>query len=143
MTRTILFLAIAVILFSVAAGGSWYLQYQQTKDSELTKNTDEKTSKTSGAASKKSGTEPSPSRPLVRPPTAQESQRMSQLVATLQQQQESLKNREQLVVTREKQMNILHDEVKKEHKKLETVRKEIHAELVLLQEKLDQLEKRA
>jgi flagellar motility protein MotE (MotC chaperone) len=39
-------------------------------------------------------------------------------------------------------MDILHDNIKKEQKKLEITRKEIQAELVLVQEKLDQLEKR-
>ncbi len=42
---------------------------------------------------------------------------------------------------REKQMDIIHLKIKDEQKKLDTVRKEIQAELVLVQEKLDQLGK--
>ena len=44
---------------------------------------------------------------------------------------------------REKQLDTIHDEIKREHKKLEGVRKEIEAELQVVMEKLELLEARS
>jgi flagellar motility protein MotE (MotC chaperone) len=43
---------------------------------------------------------------------------------------------------REKQLDLIHDDIKKDQKKLDAVRKEVEGELQLVQEKLDLLEKR-
>ena len=47
------------------------------------------------------------------------------------------------MTTREKQLDLIHDEIKKEHKKLESVRKQVDTELQIVQEKLDLLEKKS
>ena len=141
MTRMILFLSIAIVLFSLAASASWYLQSKQTKDIDTPKVTEEKSTKPPANVTAKS--DASPLRPLIRPPSSHEADRITQMAATLQQQQESLKTREQQLIVREKQIGLIHEEVKKEQKKLDAVRKEIQAELQIVQEKLELLEKRA
>jgi flagellar motility protein MotE (MotC chaperone) len=139
MSRSLKVLSVGVILFSVAASASWYLQWQQPRNEE------EKSAKPAPAnpRAKADAPETAAPRPLARPAPSPEADRFTQLAAALQGQQESLRNREQHVVVREKQMNLIHDEIKKEHKKLDLVRKDIEGELALVQEKLDLLERRA
>ncbi len=62
---------------------------------------------------------------------------------TLQVQQESLRGREKHIADREKQLELIHEEIKQDQKKLDAVRKDIEAEMQLVQEKLELLEKRA
>jgi flagellar motility protein MotE (MotC chaperone) len=144
MSRMIKFLSIAVILFSVAAGASWYFQYSQHGDEEPSKTTDEKpNAKAKAAPGKGAAPEASSNRSLPRPPMSPEVDKIAKTAAALQQQQESLKAREQQLVVREKQLDTIHDEIKKEHKKLDSVRKEIEGELAVVMEKLDLLEKRS
>jgi flagellar motility protein MotE (MotC chaperone) len=136
------YLSIAVILFSLAASASWYLQNKQHTEPELPKSAEEKTPKAT-VQTKANNTDATPIRPLVRPPISGDADRLAQFSSTLQQQQEAIKAREQHVVTREKQMDLIHVEIKKEQKKLDGVRKEIQTELALVQEKLELLEKRS
>src|SRR5437016_5831189 len=128
MSRMIVLLSVVIVLFAVAAGGSWYLQNQQAKDPELSR-ADEKSGKGGAAASggkDKTSGEASLSRPVIRTAaTPPETERLAQLAAAVQQQQESLKAREKLVAGREKQMDIHHDQIKLEQKKLEGLRKDI------------------
>lgn len=146
MSRMIKFLSIAVILFSVAAGASWYLQYLQHADEEPAKVAEEKVSakgKSAARAGKAVPAEPIANRSIPRPAGSPELDRLAKTAATLQQQQDFVKAREQQLVVREKQLDMIHDEIKKEHKKLDSVRKEIEGELQVVQEKLDLLEKRS
>lgn len=144
MSRMITFLSIAVILFSVAAGASWYLQFAQHDGEEQTKPAaEEKTSKAKPAPAKGTVAESGANRSLPRPPASPELDKIAKTAAALQQQQESLKAREQQIVVREKQLDTIHDQIKKEHKKLDGVRKEIEGELAVVMEKLELLEKRS
>ncbi len=144
MSRMIKFLSIAVILFSVAAGASWYLQNSQHQDEEPTKSTDEKANaKAKSPPGKNGAAEAAGNRSLPRPAMSPELDKIAKTAATLQQQQESLKAREQQLVVREKQLDTIHDEIKKEHKKLDSIRKEIEGELAVVMEKLELLEKRS
>jgi flagellar motility protein MotE (MotC chaperone) len=140
MPRMLKFFAIAVGLFSLAAGVSWYLQGQgqaPPKDSE------EKAAKAGDHPRGKGAIhEAVAPRPMPRTPVSPEAERITAFAATLEKQQESLKSREQHLAVREKQMDLIHDEIKKDQKKLDVVRKEIENELNLVQEKLDILEKR-
>ena len=141
MSRMIKFLSIAVILFSVAAGASWYLQYSQHPDEEPIKTTDEKANaKAKSLPGKGAAPEAASNRSLPRPPMSPEVDKIAKTAAALQLQQESLKTREQQLIVREKQLDTIHNEIKKEHKKLDSVRKEIEGELAVVMEKLDLLE---
>jgi flagellar motility protein MotE (MotC chaperone) len=142
MSRMLKFFAIAVVLFSLAAGASWFLQGQGQAP---TKEDDEKTAKSGADGHRGKGTiheGPAP-RTLPRVPVSPEAERITAFAANLEKQQESLKNREQHLAVREKQLDLIHEEIKKDQKKLDAVRKEIDSELHLVQEKLDLLEKRA
>jgi flagellar motility protein MotE (MotC chaperone) len=139
MSRMIKFFSIAVVLFSVAAAASWYLQGQQSPpENEETpaKHTAER------PHGKAAGHDAPAPRLLARTSSSPDADRFTQLAATLQAQQEALKNREQHVVVREKQLDLIHEDIKKDQKKLDAVRKEVEEELQLVQEKLDLLEKR-
>ncbi len=144
MTRMLTFLSVAIVLFAVAAGASWYFQDRQHHE-DGTKAGEEKGNKHAGAAHGKGNGDAAAAaaaKPLVRSPLSADAERITQMAATLQSQQESLKNREQVVIVREKQMDLIHQEIKSEQKKLEAVRKEVDTELALVSEKLEMLEKR-
>jgi len=131
------------VLFGVAAGGSWYLQtQQQAKDADAAKTAEEKPGK--GAHPTPAGKHASGeavNKPVIRPAPTSDTERLTQLAAALQTQKESLDTKTKEVGVREKQMDIIHNRIKDEQKKLDTVRKEIQVELALVQEKLEQLEK--
>ncbi len=141
MSGMIKFLSIAVILFSVAAGASWYLQNQQPPPGN---DGEEKAAK--GPAEhvrvKPASAETALPRPLLRPSASPEAERLTRMADSLQAQEESLKNRQKALLEREKRLDLVHEEIKKDQKKLDAVRKEIQAELQLVEEKLEILEKR-
>jgi flagellar motility protein MotE (MotC chaperone) len=139
MSRMLKFFAIAVGLFSLAAGVSWYLQDQGQAPS---KEHEDKAAKVSEHPRGKSTAHEAAPRALPRTPVSPEAERITAFAATLEKQQEALRGREQHLTVREKQMDLIHDEIKKDQKKLDAVRKEIESELNLVQEKLDLLEKR-
>jgi DNA repair exonuclease SbcCD ATPase subunit len=145
MSRMIVLLSVVIVLFAVAAGGSWYLQSLQSKDAEVKNVPEDKPSKSSSSPSraKSSGGEDSlPNRPIIRNSTPPDTDRLTQLASALQRQQEEIKEKEQRIAVREKQMDIQDEELKKLHKQLEVRRKEIATEMAALQEKLEMLEKR-
>jgi DNA repair exonuclease SbcCD ATPase subunit len=141
MSGMIKFLSVAVIMFSVAAGVSWYMQNQQTPPGN---DGEEKAAK--GPAEhvhvKPASVETALPRPLLRPSASPEAERLTGMAVSLQRQQEALKNREKALAEREKQIDLAHEEIKKDQKKIDAIRKEVEAELQLVQEKLEVLEKR-
>src|SRR5882762_9853299 len=109
MSRMIKFLAIAIILFSLAASASWYLQYEQAKDAENAKTGDEKSTKAQSAKhSKKDGTSPPP---IVRQATSQDGDRISRMIDDVQKREERNKLHEQKLIVRQNQINLLHEEL--------------------------------
>jgi flagellar motility protein MotE (MotC chaperone) len=139
----IMLLSVVIILFGVAAGASWYLQMQQTKDAEHPMVAEEKKGKTGGATSKQSVGETAMPKSLIRSTPSPDTERLTQMAASLQAQQETLKAREQQIAMREKQMDIIHEDIKKEQKRLDGIRKKIDEEMAALTEKIEHLEKRA
>ena len=137
MSRMIKFFSVAIVLFSVAAAASWYLQGQQTPPEGEEAPVKHVAEHPRGKAT---GHEAPAPRLLPRATSSPEADRFTQLAATLQAQQDALKNREQHVVVRKKQLDLIHEDIKKEQKKLDAVRKEVEGELQLVQEKLDLLE---
>ncbi len=142
MSGMIKFLSVAVIMFSVAAGVSWYLQNQQPP---LTTEGEEKAAKgpSEHARVKPAVADIAPPRPLLRPSGSPEAERLTRMADGLQVQEESLKNRQKALLDREKQLDLVHEEIKKDQKKIDSVRKEVESELQLVQEKLEVLERRA
>ena len=148
MSGMIKLLLVAIIVFSVAASGSWYLQSTQQKDADHAKADHDKSTKDPGHA-------PAPkktaavvddvvhARPLARPAASPETDRVVAIAESNRKQQEILQNREKQLETREKQLDLVHVEITKEQKKLDALRKDIDSELKIVQEKLEVAEKRA
>src|SRR6202035_5404261 len=108
MSRMLRFFAIAVVLFSLAAGVSWYLQ-----GSGPAKEHDEKAAKSGDDHGRgKVAAKESPTRPTAANPVSPEAERVTAAVANLEKQQESLKSREHLLTVREKQLDLIHEEIK-------------------------------
>jgi flagellar motility protein MotE (MotC chaperone) len=143
MSRMVIFLAIAVVLFGVAAGGSWYFQQQQMPDPEHAKAGEDKGGKASSVSSKPNAADgPAGSRPLILPPINASADQLAKYSKGLQEQQESLKARGEQLDVRRKQLDLFHLQVVKEQKNLEGTKKEVQAELALLLEKLKQFEEK-
>jgi flagellar motility protein MotE (MotC chaperone) len=143
MSRMIVLLSTAVVLFSLAAGASWYFQPAQTSEEEPAKAVEERPAKKDKGKTLPAASEPLPNRVTPRPPVTPETERLAKMASSLVQQQDALKHRESQLAVREGQLNLVHDEIKKEHKKLAAVRKEIDATLAAVEEKLALLEARA
>jgi chromosome segregation ATPase len=143
MSRIILILSIAMVLFVGAAGLSWYFQ-PHMPDAEAVdpKEGDAKVTKASAKKDSKSKHEPVDIKPGKAMPINPDASRTAQAMASMQMREESLKAREQHLIMREKQLTAIHDEIKKEHGKLELVRKEIQTELNNVKKKLDEVELR-
>src|SRR4051794_15027102 len=114
MSKMIKMLSIVITLFSIAAGASWYLQHMQNPEADPSKAKDEKTSKVAHGPTTVSTKGPhadashgTPQKPLVRPPSSMESDRIAQMANTLQQQQESINLRQQQLNVREKQLEVI------------------------------------
>src|SRR5262245_30125795 len=129
MSRLFIFLAIAVVLFSLAAGASWYLQ---GPGQNTAKEGEEKSTKVESVKSKAIVHEPMAPRPAPRTPVSPEAEKITAFAATLEKQQELLKGREQHVAHREKQLDLIHEEIKKDQGKLDAMRKDIENELALV-----------
>src|SRR5947209_6137300 len=116
MSRLIKFFAVAVGLFALAAGVSWYLQGQGQTPS---KDGEDKAAKAGGDRPRGQATihEVAVPRPLPRTPVTPEAERITTFAANLEKQQEWLKNREQHLAVREKQLDLIHEEIKKDQKK--------------------------
>ncbi len=139
MSRLFLFFVIAIVLFSAAAGVSWYLQ---GSGQPAAKEPEEKTVKAEPVKGKPVLHEPVAPRPAPRGPVSPEAEKITAFASSLEKQQDALKGREQLVAQREKQLDLIHDEIKKDQGKLDAIRKDVENELALVQEKLDLLDKR-
>jgi flagellar motility protein MotE (MotC chaperone) len=138
-------LSIAVLLFSLAAGASWYFQPHLQSGDETGKSADEKSAKKEKSAPHASpvAAEPLPNRVIPRPPVSAETDRLAKMAESLVQQQDALKHREAQLGVREGQLHLIHDQIKNEHKILAAKRKEIDAALAAVEEKLTLLEARA
>ena len=143
MSRMVIFFAIAVFLFSAAAGGSWYLQYRPHTDEDAPKAGEEKSAKANPAHGKGNTAEKPVKGSIVRPPVSPEADRLTRMTETLRQREDLLTKREQQLAVREKQVKMIHDEIENEHKKLAATRKEIDGELAAVNSQLELLEKKS
>jgi flagellar motility protein MotE (MotC chaperone) len=149
MTKVIKILLVAVVLFSAAAAGSWFLQQKLRADSDTAKHTNEGPDKSgragagTGSLSTSGTAEAKSPKGAIRPPFVPESERVSQMASSLQQQLESLKGREQQLATRQKNLELIHHDIRNTQQSLDEVRKTISEELKLLGDKMGSLENKA
>jgi flagellar motility protein MotE (MotC chaperone) len=149
MTKVVKILLVAVVLFSAAAAGSWFLQQKLRADSDTAKHTAEGPDKSGRAAAGPgslstggAGDGKSP-KGAIRPPFVPESERVSQMASSLQQQLDSVKGREQQLATRQKNLELIHQDIRNEQKSLDEIRKSLSEELKLLGDKMNSLENKA
>ncbi len=146
MSRMIMLLGVAVVLFSLAAGGSWYLQNLQRKDDEDQKGKDEpigKNTKTAPYVKPLTVEGGGTTAPIVRPPISSEAEKNAALGLRLNVQDEVLKRREENLAKTEKRINIVHEKIREEHVRIEESRKMVKEELAFVEKQLERLEKRA
>ncbi len=149
MNKAVVGLLVAVVLFGTAAGGSWFLQQKMRAEGEAAH----------GAADghdKAGKVLPSPVahhpgtigdgkslKPGIRPPLVPESDSVSKMAVGLQQQAEALKNREQLLTARQKNLELICEDIRKQQKLIDEARKQLDDELKELTDRLGGLEKKA
>jgi len=147
MKQMLMILVVGVTLFGISGGVSWYLQRQQPKDAksgEAAPSLDRPLAKASlGGGSLALVTEgkDSPAGPRPAPTTSPE--QLAQLATNIGKQQEALKSREQTLLVRQKHLELIHQDLKDERKKLDELRLQIGEELKALNEKIDALERKA
>src|SRR5947209_10607779 len=141
MNKAVKVLVVAIILFSGAAGVSWYLQQQMHPHTDP--HAAEPHEKSAKAPTAASGGDAKLTRAAIRPAYVPESESVAKMAASLQQQTESLKGREQELTTRQKNLELIYQDIRSEHRALDEIRKQIAEEMKLLQEKVSGLETKA
>lgn len=148
MNKAIMGLLAALVLFGSSAVASWFLQPRPAKDEAPDAHP---------AASVEHGPRPSPAskvvplsaseiplpRPAVRAPHVPEAEAIAKAAADLQQQRDALRSREQQLAARQKNLELVFLDVRKEQKGMDDLRKQVSAELKLLSEKMDALDRKA
>lgn len=139
MKRMLLVLVVGAILFGGSAGLSLFLQKGA---GDPASEGPEKGAKGISGGKGSKGAEgdskgaPLPSRSLAKPTP----ESLSQLAASLRQKDELLQAKEQKLLGRQGQLDLIFTDIKTEQKTLETLRQEIAAEMKLLNQKMEMLE---
>jgi flagellar motility protein MotE (MotC chaperone) len=139
MKKMLMVFVVGVALFGLSAAASWYLQRDENHG----------TSEPAAAEKVKATPVSLPTMPVtdatsraaVRPNPAPEN--VVQLAASMQKQQESLRQREQQLAVRQKNLDLVYQDLKTERKSLDEVRLQINEEMKALADKMEQLERKA
>lgn len=141
MKRMMLVLVVGVALFGLSAGLSVFMQKTAQKNEP---GPEEKGSKglpvgKAGKGADSGKLAPLPSRALAKP----SAESLAQLASSLRHKEDLLLAREEKVKARQGQLDLIFNDIKSEQKTLESLRLEIAAEMKLLNEKMDLLEKKS
>jgi flagellar motility protein MotE (MotC chaperone) len=146
MNKTVMGLVVAMVLFSVSAGVSWYLQPPAAVDPEKHADKDNFATGTlhHGAEPPKEKPleEGRSTRPSIRPGQAPDSEYLTKLAADLDSQSDALKRREQGMSNRQKNIDLVYKEILKEQRNVDGIRKQIDEEMKLLGDKVDAVERK-
>lgn len=148
MSKAIKGLLIALVLFSSSAVASWYFQPRPAHD---------ETAEAPSAPAATHGTKPTAPiklvprsvdevtlpRPAVRSPHVPEAEAIAKAAADLQQQRDALRAREQQLAARQKNLELVALDVRKGQKHVDDLRQQVSAEMKLLSEKMDTLDRKA
>lgn len=134
MKNIIVLGVVAVVLFSVSAGLSLFLNTQKTDDTKTTEKEKEKEKK----AKPTPDTEP----PVVRPGVNSAAEDTSRLAAQLREQMGNVKERETKLETRNNQITLMLQDIRSEREVLDRLRQQISAELKLVSDKSADLDKK-
>ena len=146
MNKTVIGLVVAMVLFSVSAGVSWYLQPPAAPATDKKAEKDDFANSTQhhGVAPPKDVPvdEARSRRPSIRPDQSPDADYLTKLAADLDQQADGLKRREQGMTKRQKNLDLVYNEILKEQRVVDGIRKQVDEEMKLLAEKADVIERK-
>jgi flagellar motility protein MotE (MotC chaperone) len=140
MNTAVKVLIFAIVLFSGAAGVSWYLQQHMHTQAESAHATDTHEKPGKAPVPTASSGDAKLTKAAIRPAYVPESENIAKMAASLQQQTESVKGREQELTTRQKNLELIYQDIRNEHRALDEIRKQLAEEMKLLQDKVAGLE---
>ncbi|MCS7166753.1 MAG: hypothetical protein RMI91_14325 [Gemmatales bacterium] len=148
MKRLLLYVLVPAVLFSLSAGVSWWWQRQSSPglhDGHTTPSAGEHGGPTnmslSNAASEEKLDE-GPERVAVRLAHPQQVEAAIQLMATLEKRREELRRQEEMLTQRQKNLELVFNDIRAERAALDALRKQIHEEMRLLEAQFQQLEQK-
>jgi flagellar motility protein MotE (MotC chaperone) len=146
MNKTVIGLVVAMVLFSVSAGVSWYLQPPAAPTTDKHADKDDFANGTlhHGVEPQKDKPvdEARSTRPSIRPGQSPDADYLTKLAADLDQQADGLKRREQGMTKRQKNLDLVYNEILKEQRNVDGIRKQVDEEMKLLAEKADVIERK-
>lgn len=137
MKNIIILGAVAVILFSLSAGLSIWLNSPKATEEP------KKEAKEKDKPKRNIDETPDDGRPIVRPNPATNPDEATKLAAQLKEQQDALKVREARLEAKQKQLEIVLLDIRAERDQMEKLRRELSNELKLLTAKATELQKKA
>lgn len=147
MKRVLLYLLIGAILFGVSAGASWWWQQHrrpgETAPGSATPDQNAAASPAADADSGEAGGAGAASeRVAVRLPQSHQVEAAVQLMTTLEKRREELRRQEELLNTRQKNLELLYNDIRAERAALDALRKQISEEMRILEEQARKLDEK-
>jgi flagellar motility protein MotE (MotC chaperone) len=151
MKKMLIMGLLAGVMFGGSAGVSWYLRKMKEEQAAAPGETspqatfspsNRQNSGNSVAANANSTPAVSPLRPVVPPPFNPEADGTVQLAANLSRQLEAVRNREQHLNTRQKQLDLIYQDVRNERTVLDGMRKQVAEEAAALEKSLSAIEQK-
>jgi len=147
MKRVLLYLLIGAILFGASAGASWWWQQHrrsgETPASAATPDHNAAASPAADADSREaSGESAASERVAVRLPQSHQVEAAVQLMTTLEKRREELRRQEELLNTRQKNLELLYNDIRAERAALDALRKQISEEMRILEEQARKLDEK-
>ena len=149
MKKLIAVALVGVVLFSASAGVSWYLKQEQEKIAEsaevpagvtLKPGKEIRPFAAPTPEAKPGGTAP---RPAIRPPHNPQAEGVAQMASNLRNQTEAVQNRERQLAIRQKNMDVIYQDLSKERQTITDLQKQVNEEMKALMNKLASLEQKA
>ncbi|MCS7016654.1 MAG: hypothetical protein RMJ19_08805 [Gemmatales bacterium] len=152
MKRVALYVLVPALLFGLSAGVSWWWQRQQSsggKTSPLAASAPGNPA-TPGHADSADGEAatasperaPEADRVAVRLPHTHQVEAAVQLMTTLEKRREELRRQEEMLAQRQKNLELIYNDIRAERAALDALRKQIHEEMRLLETQVQQLEQK-
>ncbi len=140
MKNIILTCLAAVLLFSLSAAVSLYLQGPSFKRDKESAKGDESGEKAAPAKKEKKPEEPAT--PIAQAPPANANEQVTRLLTRLQDREQALKKREEELRKQEGRLEVVMDDIRGERAGLDAMRKQIAEEMSRLNEKQDTINRK-
>ncbi|GBD35372.1 hypothetical protein HRbin36_00484 [bacterium HR36] len=150
MKRLLLYIAVPAILFAASAGVSWWWQRQREplgsstpgQRSETASASNEASAETQETASADASSSSSAERVAVRLSHPHQIEAAVQLMTALEKRREELRRQEETLAQRQKNLELLYNDIRGERSALDALRKQIQEEMRLLEAQAQQLEQK-